>query len=859
MREKPMSKERSNRRWFLCLPTIAAITCAAVISLPVFETTLAAASPQAVAAARKSKGDKASADKVQLPENIDAKDIDKYMAALSDEQVRRLLIEALKKQADEEAAASKTAQNAGRLVGFIKSSKELLERLKERIAFLQSGATAAPAKVSPIFTYLGAGTGDKESRPERTIISVMAVFAAAFVIVLLFRFLTTGARGRLEAAPGIKMTTRLGASIGLALLSIAGMVIFSGATLTFYYIFLNRSEPQRVLVATYLVAILSVWAVAVVSKLFLAPHKDNLRFLPVTGETAVYIHRWVVAIAAVTSFGSLTCGIIRLAGASAADHFKSLLLVGIIAAGMLIWMIIGRRKQVAASLLENRAPNSLRASLGRSWHIFAILGVILLLIVSTINGLIEETPQFIGVKTLLLIPLYLLLDWGLRQILDVSFGLAQRPDELKEAFSASGTGEKPEQVEFEDTLSASVKEDFSEGSQGKAIGSSVGGETEAEEDRDTTHAAEGLKAAADASAAKADESSFRVNLQRMQRVIRIGLRAALATWVAFWVLSIWGINLPIGERVSEAVFNILVVVIIGYVGWEIISAAIQRRLQQEMPEDDEDREEGGAGGSRLGTLLLILRKFVLIVIVIIVTLITLSSVGVDIAPLIAGAGVIGLAIGFGAQTLVKDIISGMFFLVDDAFRVGDYVVTGSQKGTVEHISLRSLRLRHPRGMVYTIPFSDISSVTNFSRDYIITKLDFRVPFGTDVEQVRKLVKKKVNQVIMADPELGGKLLGPIKSQGVREMDDDSALIVRVKYKTPPGEQFAIRKQVYRLMQEAFQEAGLSFAPRNVTVSLPPEVKESLARTDAETREKILEASTAAAGAVIQAEEAQKAK
>jgi small-conductance mechanosensitive channel len=835
------------------------MTCAAAILLPVFETTRAEASQPAVVAAQKSTGEKASTDKVRLPENIDAKDIDKYMAALSDEQVRRLLIEALKKQADEEAAAAKPARDTGRLVGFIKSAKELVAKLKERIAILQSGATAAPAKIPAIFTYLGTGTGEKESHPARTIISVVAVFAAAFVVVLLFRFLTTGARARLEGIPGTKMTTRVGASAGLALLSIGGMVVLAGATLTFFYIFLNRSEPQRVLVATYLVAILSVWAVAVVSRLFLAPQKGNLRFLPVTDETAVYIHRWVVAIAAVTSFGILTCGIIRLAGASESDHFKSLLLVGIGVAGMLIWMIIGRRKQVAASLLENLPPNSLRASLARSWHIFAILGVILLLIVTTINGLIEGTPQYIGVKTLLLIPLYLLLDWGLRQILNVGFGLAQRPDELKEAFNASGTGEKTEQVEFDDTLPASGNEDFSEGSQGQPIGSSAGEETEAGEVRDTAHTAEGLKAAADASAEKADDSSLRVNLRRMQRVIRIGLRAALATWVAFWILSIWGINLPIGERVSEAVFNILVVVIIGYVGWEIISAAIQRRLQQEMPEDDEDREEGGAGGSRLGTLLLILRKFVLIVIIIIVTLITLSSVGVDIAPLIAGAGVIGLAIGFGAQTLVKDIISGMFFLVDDAFRVGDYVVTGSQKGTVEHISLRSLRLRHPRGMVYTIPFSDISSVTNFSRDYIITKLDFRVPFGTDVEQVRKLVKKKVNQIIMADPELGAKLLGPIKSQGVREMDDDSALIVRVKYKTPPGEQFAIRKQVYRLMQEAFQEAGLSFAPRNVTVSLPPEVQESLAQTDAETRKKILEASTAAAGAVIQAEDAQKAK
>ncbi|MGB8334617.1 MAG: hypothetical protein WCE56_08995, partial [Desulfobacterales bacterium] len=114
------------------------------------------------------------------------------------------------------------------------------------------------------------------------------------------------------------------------------------------------------------------------------------------------------------------------------------------------------------------------------------------------------------------------------------------------------------------------------------------------------------------------------------------------------------------------------------------------------------------------------------------------------------------------------------------------------------------------------------------------------------------------QKIMEDPELGKKLLGPIKSQGVREVDD-SAMIVRVKYKTAPGEQFAIRKEVYGLMQIAFQEAGLKFAHRNVTVTLPPDIEKSLAHADAETREKILEAGAAAAGAVIQAEEEEKAK
>jgi small-conductance mechanosensitive channel len=203
----------------------------------------------------------------------------------------------------------------------------------------------------------------------------------------------------------------------------------------------------------------------------------------------------------------------------------------------------------------------------------------------------------------------------------------------------------------------------------------------------------------------------------------------------------------------------------------------------------------------------------------------LSSIGVNIGPLIAGAGVIGLAIGFGAQTLVKDIIAGLFFLLDDAFRVGDYIQTAGTKGMVDHISLRSLRLRHPRGMVNTIPFGDMGIVTNMSRDYIITKLDFRVRYDTDVERVRKIIKKKVYEPIMNNEELAPKLLDKIKSQGVRQMDD-SAMIMRVKYKTAPGQQFVIRKEVYRLMQEAFAEEGIEFAHRNVTVYIPSDTDET---------------------------------
>ena len=158
--------------------------------------------------------------------------------------------------------------------------------------------------------------------------------------------------------------------------------------------------------------------------------------------------------------------------------------------------------------------------------------------------------------------------------------------------------------------------------------------------------------------------------------------------------------------------------------------------------------------------------------------------------------------------------------MDDAFRVGDFIEVGTMRGSVEHISVRSLRLRHPRGMLITVPFGDVQSVTNFTRDYVIMKLDFRVRYDTDVEKVRKIIKR-INKEIQADEEISRGLLDKIKSQGVREMDD-SAMIMRVKFVCAPGEQFVLRREVYRRIQEAFQKNGIEFAHRNVTVYFPPD-------------------------------------
>jgi small-conductance mechanosensitive channel len=202
--------------------------------------------------------------------------------------------------------------------------------------------------------------------------------------------------------------------------------------------------------------------------------------------------------------------------------------------------------------------------------------------------------------------------------------------------------------------------------------------------------------------------------------------------------------------------------------------------------------------------------------------------------LIAGAGVVGIAIGFGAQTLVRDIVSGFFYLLDDAFRIGEYVVIDQIRGTVEKISIRSFQLRHHEGPVHTIPYGEIRTLTNWSRDWAIMKFELRVPFETDIEMVRKMIKQ-IGLDMVADPAFGPLMLAPLKSQGVNRIDD-SALIIRCKFTAIPGQQYLIRREAFTRIQRVFEEKGIQFAPRRVLVeaTTPEEaVKAAAAALDQE--------------------------
>ncbi|MEZ5812218.1 MAG: mechanosensitive ion channel family protein [Rhizobiaceae bacterium] len=290
-----------------------------------------------------------------------------------------------------------------------------------------------------------------------------------------------------------------------------------------------------------------------------------------------------------------------------------------------------------------------------------------------------------------------------------------------------------------------------------------------------------------------------------------------------FVLGSWDVN--VGQR-GNPVTAFVDTLVIGYLGW-FLYRAVAIYIDNEIAEDADDTgglpqsdEMGGPGASRLTTLLPLIRNVAVSAIVVLTAMVILSNMGVDIAPLFAGAGVIGLAIGFGAQALIRDIFSGGFFLVDDAFRRGEYIEMDGIEGTVEKISLRSFQLRHHSGPLHTIPFGEIKRLTNFSRDWVMMKLPLRLTYDTDVERVRKLIKK-LGQQLLEHPDVGHLFLQPLKSQGVYKMED-SAMIIRVKFMTKPGDQFVTRKVVYAMIRELFEKEGIRFASKEVTVRLADE-------------------------------------
>jgi small-conductance mechanosensitive channel len=314
------------------------------------------------------------------------------------------------------------------------------------------------------------------------------------------------------------------------------------------------------------------------------------------------------------------------------------------------------------------------------------------------------------------------------------------------------------------------------------------------------------------------------------RLLPFLVRAARATlWVAAAgvLVRIWAVDVlaVVDEQAwsnfSHAWRTAIVTALGAYLAWEAVHFATEplggRRTAAAVGPASEEASPAQAplSASRLETLAPILRMILGTVIVVMAGLTILASLDISITPFIAGASVVGLAISFGSQTLVHDIVSGLFYLADDAFRVGEYIDCGKGKGTVEGFTLRSIRLRHQSGQIHTIPFGQLGQITNFSRDWSTLKFNLRFDRNTDIEKLRKTTKK-VGLAMAEDAELKDDIIDPLKLQGIADIAD-SATIMRFKITVRPTRPSFIQREAVKRLIAAYKEAGIEFASATVAV------------------------------------------
>ncbi|MDX1488553.1 MAG: mechanosensitive ion channel, partial [Acidiferrobacterales bacterium] len=645
--------------------------------------TLAICLPSAWAATASTSAPGATTD-LTLPSGLNDDEIRAYLAKLPDERVRELLIAELARQA--------AAQTTGSQRGDVFQRLEVnLQNLRERLAVILGSSDQVRYVPALFWSQLSAGG---IIAPGYIFGAFALAFLAAWVVERLYRraIHTVGRPGQ-QASVG-SIGSQLGALMLHGVIELVGIMIFAlfaigallavGTTLT-------AASP---LFMALLRGVVGFRLVSLASRLVFAPKAPSLRLVPLSDAAAYGFHTRIMVAAGVLIVIRITGVVMQQYGLE--DGAAELLFLAEVALFImvLVGMIWQGRKPVAAMIRDGDGATTagpLQERFASNWHVLATAYVVGLVVWAVAYAYATDTVVFdAAVWSLVLVALIPLADIGLRRLVVHVFGAEQRPVAKGQAASTS----------FEST-------------QGSA------------------------------SAETADMHVVSVAEQRRhspyERVALRNLRVLLAALVVIAFLKLWDIDpgafvtALFGERISDSLLDFALILLVAYAIWGFVTTAVERYVRSNEPDRAEAQEgEGGTPGrTRLETLLPLIHKFMLVALAVIVVMVFLSELGVNIGPLIAGAGIIGIAIGFGAQTLVKDIVSGVFFLLDDAFRMGEYVEIGNTRGRVEKISIRSLQLRHHNGPVHTIPFGEISRLTNYSRDWVIMKFEIRVPFETD--------------------------------------------------------------------------------------------------------------------------------
>ncbi len=273
------------------------------------------------------------------------------------------------------------------------------------------------------------------------------------------------------------------------------------------------------------------------------------------------------------------------------------------------------------------------------------------------------------------------------------------------------------------------------------------------------------------------------------------------------LLELWGLGLLdwlassfLGHQLAAAFGTLALTLVLALVVWEACNTAIEAHLARLS------RDQQMARSARLRTLLPLLRTSLLVTIVVIAGLTVLSEIGINIAPLLAGAGIVGVAIGFGSQKLVQDLINGIFLLLENAMQVGDWVTVSGLSGSVENLSIRTIRLRAGDGSVHIIPFSSVTSVTNTNRGLGNAAVSIAVSFQEDTDHVAAVLIEIAAQM-RKEPEYAMRMLSDLQLWGVDKLDGGSVTVAGQIPCTDSG-RWAVQREFNRRMKIRFQELGI---------------------------------------------------
>ncbi|MBW0169725.1 MAG: mechanosensitive ion channel family protein [Hydrogenophaga sp.] len=256
--------------------------------------------------------------------------------------------------------------------------------------------------------------------------------------------------------------------------------------------------------------------------------------------------------------------------------------------------------------------------------------------------------------------------------------------------------------------------------------------------------------------------------------------------------------------------RITVIVVAAWVITGLLQRAV-RRLRERIASRMDDRESS----QRAETLGRVVRYLIAVVISLITAMLVLSELGVSVAPILGAAGVVGLAVGFGAQSLVKDYFTGFFLLLENQIRQGDVVQLGNHSGSVEEVTLRYVQLRDYSGNVHYVPNSTITTVINMTRGFSNAVMDIGVAYRENVDDVMAVMRDVAAQM-RAQPAYGSKILADLEIAGVDSWGD-SAVVIRCRIRTLPIEQWGVKREYLRRLKSAFDAKGIEIPYPHMTV------------------------------------------